>query len=58
MLFPIVYFILFLWSIVSLLYALIKRHEIAIEAFIILAPNLWIMVNNTLNSYHFYTYFI
>lgn len=55
---PIAYFILFLWSVTSLLYALIKRHEIAIETFIILAPNLWIMLNNILNSYHFYTYFI
>lgn len=55
---PIAYFILFLWSVTALLYALIKRHEIAIETFIILAPNLWIMLNNILNSYRFYTYFI
>lgn len=58
MLFPIIYLILFLWSVASLMYALIKRHQTAIEAFSILIPNLWIMLNNILNSYRFYTYFI
>jgi len=44
--FPIIYFILFLWSITSLLYALIKRDETAIETFVILIPILYITLSD------------
>jgi len=44
--FPVLYFILFLWSITSLLYALIKRDERAIEAFVIMTPLFYISVGD------------
>lgn len=38
--------ILFLWSFTCLLYALIKRHETAIETFVILTAMLFIKLND------------
>jgi len=48
--FPPFYFILFLWSIISFLYALIKRDETAIEVFIILIAFLYITLSNIMKS--------
>ena len=48
--FPPFYLILFLWSIISFLYALIKRDETAIEVFIILIAFLYITLSNILKS--------
>jgi hypothetical protein len=49
---PYLYLILFIWSITSLLYALIKRNETALETFAILVPLLYITISNILsNSY-------
>jgi hypothetical protein len=47
---PPLYFILFLWSIISFLYALIKRDETAIEVFIILIAFLYITLSNIMKS--------
>jgi len=48
--FPPFYLILFLWSIISFLYALIKRDETAIEVFIILIAFLYITLSNIMKS--------
>jgi hypothetical protein len=47
---PPIYFILFLWSVISFLYALIKRDETAIEVFIILIAFLYITLSNIMKS--------
>lgn len=39
-------FILLLWGITSLLYALIKQHQDGIIAFVILTPNVYISLSN------------
>jgi lysozyme family protein len=44
--FILAYFMLFLWSITSLLYALIKQHEVGINTFTVLTPYLWITVHS------------
>jgi len=48
--FPPFYLILFLWSIISFLYALIKRDETAIEVFVILIAFLYITLSNIMKS--------
>jgi hypothetical protein len=57
MIFNLICLILFLWSIVSLIYALIKRHQEGIQAFVILVPNLGIMVSNIIRSWNFFYMF-
>jgi hypothetical protein len=55
--FELAYFILFLWSIVCLLYALIKQDQNAIQVFLILAAMLYITVSDIINfsSYVIYS---